>query len=212
MYVESQKWFYYAYDLDATSFKYGRIGGPDGLGCPSKYGAKTTGSSITVNAAAGTPFDPVNVGDMIVFFKPPDATPYIRKVATKASGAQITVDTAIDLGTVGVPFDFYPFKIGTGPGAGWHHVEMYSVMTLHVRIDNLAAAGGLDISIEGLVPNPLGPSGATVIQAKNYASAATEEIGITTVIGQLRVGVKGATGFAGTDSISMWVAGELRAR
>lgn len=208
MFLDSKQ-FLYNYDLDSLSYKYGRIGGASGLGCPGKYGAKTTGSSVTINAAAGTPFDPVNVGDLIVFFIPPD-TKSLRKIATKVSGAQITVDTAIDLGTVGVPFDFYPFRIGSAAGDGWHAVQAYSSMTVWVSIAAVAAAGGVDLTIEGLSPNLGGLTPVTLLPTKNYSVAGTEAINIGEVVQAIRVGVKGATGFAGTDSISVWMTGEVR--
>jgi hypothetical protein len=210
MYLDNRKYFYYQYDLDATTYKYGRLGGPTGLPCvkPDRYGAKTSGSSTTVTSAAGTPFDPVNVGDFLIFSIPPD-TKLLRKVATKTSGAQITVDSAIDLGTVGVPFDHWPFRIGATANDGWHQVQMYTSITVHIYIPTVAAAGGVDVQIETNSGDPATP---TVPYTQNFASATTETVNVAEVASALRVGVKGGSGFAGTDSITIWLQGEMRSR
>lgn len=210
MFMEGKQ-FYYNYDLDSLSYKYGRIGDSTGLGIPGRYGVTTVGSSTTVTAVtAGAliAFSMVKVGDIIVFEQPPD-TKIIRKVATKVSAGEITVDTAVNL-SAGAFFFFYPFTIGTAAGNGWHHVQAYSSATIWVRIDTLAAAGGLDISIEGRSPNIGGSS--TTLLTKNYAATGTEAINIGEVVGAVRVGVKGGSGFAGTDVFSIWMTGEIRTR
>jgi hypothetical protein len=85
---------------------------------------------------------------------------------------------------------------------------MYSELTVHVRIDTLAAAGGMDISIEGQSGNVGGLP--TVLLAQNFPTTGTTEINIGEVINYLRVGVAGHSGFAGTDSISIWATGLMR--
>jgi hypothetical protein len=201
------KQFFYNHDVDALTYKYGRIGGPTGLGCPGKYGAVTSGSSTTVTAATGTPFDPVLPGDLIVFYTPPD-TKTLRKVATKVSGSEITVDTAIDLGTTGRMFDFLPVRIGANAGDGWHSVQAYSAITVWVSISLYAATGGIDVTIEALTPN-LGNAPVT-ISTTNYTATGTASIDVSKVVGYLRVGLKAGSGFAGTDAVSVWMTGEVR--
>ena len=201
------KQFFYNHDVDALTYKYGRIGGPTGLACPGKYGAVTTGSSVTVNAVTGTPFDPILAGDLIIFFIPPD-TRTLRKVATKVSGAQITVDTAIDLGTSGRMFEFYPVRVGTGAGDGWHSVQAYSAISIWVRISAYAATGGIDVTIEALTPNI--DNAPVTISTTNYTATGTAVINVAEVVGQLRVGLKAGSAFAGTDAVSVWMTGEVR--
>lgn len=200
------KQFYYNYDLDATTYKYGRIGGPQGLPVQGKYGLSTVGSSTTVTAVAGTPFDPVNIGDVIVFQK--GETRIIRKVATKASGSSITVDTAVDLSGGYAGWFFYPFRIGTAATDGWHAIHPYSAVTIWVSITALSAAGGIDFTIEAASPNI--DNAPVTVFTKNYAAAGTEAINIGEVAQALRIGLKGGSGFAGTDSITVWMTGEVR--
>jgi hypothetical protein len=207
MFLET-KHFYYQYDLDAVTFKYGRLGDPQGHWIQGKYGLQTTGSSITVDRffTSGNPFGPVKVGDVIQFFLPPD-TNYIRKVATKPSNIQITVDTAVDLGVTGLGWQFWPFRIGATNADGWHPVHHDAQLSVFVNWAT-KASDGLDISISGLGPHntPL------ALVAKSYLSAGTDEIPITTPVTALRVGVKAANAFSGTDSISIWLTQRLPRR
>lgn len=207
MYRESIKQFFYNYDNDATTFKYGRLGGPAGYSCPGSFGAKTTGSTTTVDAVAGTPFDPLRVGDVLVFRTL--TGPVLRRVATKVSGAQITVDTAIDLGAVGVFFDFYPWRIGAAATDGWHHVQMYDSMTVFFAMPTVAATGGVAWQIEGRAPS-IGDPAPFVLELGTQATAGSFDVPISASVSAIRVGVRGVSDFTGTDSVSVWVAGDMR--
>ena len=207
--MRESKQFYYAYDLDATTYKYGRLGGPGGLPVQGKYGLETSGSSTTVTAVAGTPFDPVTALDMIVIVK--GETKYTRKVATKVDGTEITIDSAVDLTGGYSGWFFYPWRIGATNADGWHQVTGYEEMTVHIVIPTVAAAGGVDVQIQGLSPN-LGGSPVT-LWSNNYAAATTgDNVEIGEELLALRVGVKGGSGFAGTDDINIWMTGRVRGR
>src|SRR5688572_16546503 len=142
--------FYYQYDLDATTYKYGCYLEPVEGGGASGYGVQTSGSSVTVNAVAGTPLDPVTVGDRIWFFKS-GGTILKRKIATKPSGAQITVDSAVDLSGGISKWVFEPFRIGVEVTDGWINVNGYSKRTILLSTDTIDAAGGLDLTIQGRI-------------------------------------------------------------
>lgn len=207
MFLDTKR-FYYQYDMDSTSYKYGRLGDNHGFAVQGGLYAKTSGASTTVTAVSGTPFDPMNAGDVIVFYVTPGVGT-IRKVATKVSGSEITIDSAITIAAAGCHFDFYPFKIGTTTADGWHHTQMYSGMTLNVNVATVAAAGGISMSVEivgagGLMVTPI------VVLERSYTAAGTEAIVIEPQARALRVGLKGNTGFAGTDVVSISLTGEMR--
>lgn len=198
------KTFYKNYDLDATTLKYGRIGDGTGLPVQGKYGLTGNGST-TVTAVAGTPFDPVLVGDLLDLFAPNDIA-LSRKVAAKASGSSITTDASVATNTYPA-WQFWPFRIGATAADGWHYCD-YKTKSILVSIVTVAAAGGVDISIEGRggslsdVPH--------VLLAKNYAVATTEALVFSQDVAQIRVGVKGGTGFAGTDDITISLSADPR--
>jgi len=202
-----RKRFYETYDLDALTYKYGRIGGPAGLPCQGQGGVKTTGSSTTVTSVTDTvpvlPFGAVNVGDLITFVVPPEVQ-YSRKVATKTSGDQISVDSAVTLaGTAS--WYWYPFRIGTTSEYGWHHVSEYRALTVYFDIATLAS-GGVGYSIETRMEG----SNPVVLKEGSFSSPGTYAVQIEEVVSALRVGLKAVSSYAGTDSISVWVAGDLR--
>ncbi len=202
--------FYYQYDLGANTYKYGRIAS---FPVQGQYGVYTVGSSTTVvSTGAANAFGPVKVGDIIVFMQFPE-TQTIRKVATKVSNAEITVDTAIDLSLTGSltgwpGWFFYPFTIGATTADGWHHVSALREKEVLVNIATLNAVGGMDISIEGLGAD----FGSTpiVLLEKHYAAAITDDIVVPEVLKAIRVGVKATALFAGADSITIELMGRTR--
>jgi len=199
--------FYKNYDLDATTYKYGRFRDQiQGVG-----GVKTTGSSVTVNAVTsgiGT-FSGVKVGDLIVFYRS-DTLIDVRKIATKPSNDQITVDTAVNLDNSGAGFGawfFQSFDIGTTSADGWLPVQKFgSKKGVRVVIATLNAAGGMDVSIESkgyafdTVP--------VVLIEQHYDVPKTEHFPVPEEVLSLRVGVKGTTGFAGADDVSIYLIGD----
>jgi hypothetical protein len=206
MFLDGNKQFYYGHDVDTNTLKYGRLGSPSGHMVSGKNGVETSGSSTTVTAIDGTPFDPVGVGDVIVFTEVPD-TKTIRTVATKTSGAEITVDSAIDLSN-GAAFFFYPFRIGTTNSDGWHHVAAYSAITVHANLSALASTGGIDLVIEGGGGSSLGIL-PTIQETVNFAAVGTLQVQIDKVFPFLRVGVKAGTSAGAGDSLDVWAVGEM---
>lgn len=210
------KYFFRSYDLaSASAFIYGRCGGPQGYPAQGKHGIQTTGSSTSITAAVATvyPFAPVNVGDELTIFTPPEVR-YTRWVATKVDDQNITVDTAIDLSTATAAWYFTPFRKGSTASDGWHEVSAYRAMTLYFDIPTLVASGGVDYSVEGLIQgsNPIAltdPRTGDALQG-TFDKAGTYTMEIESVIHKLRVGLKAHTASAGTDSISVWVSGDLR--
>lgn len=112
---------------------------------------KTTGSSVTTNEATASsgPFSVVAVNDVIYAAVP--ATPVVpavpRNVVTKASAAQITVDTVWDLGTTGVNFAYKNAVCGTGATAGFIDVSGLTAEMIYFRLDALAGTS-VDLQIE----------------------------------------------------------------
>lgn len=207
-----QLYFYRQYDLDSTSFKYGRLR----RARPGQGGIKTSGSSTTVDAITagiGT-FASVTVGDILLIYD--RETKYERKVASVVSPDQITVDSAlnIDNSGAGVPSWYVmPFEIGTADTDGWQSCEHLVQESKKVRIEAPAiqAAGGLDIQIETLDPG-FSSRPSVVLGPVNFpaSAAVAKEYSVPELCRAIRLGVKGASGFAGTDSITAWLIGEPR--
>lgn len=116
------------YDVDSTTLTYcrteGASGGPFDSPIVGSSRIKTVGSSTTVTefTAGALPFSSVAVGDILVIqtTNPPGAVQTLRAVTAKASGASITVDTAIDLSAAGgFQFGFYKHRCGTTSADGW---------------------------------------------------------------------------------------------
>ncbi len=221
--MKDRKIFYLNYDLDATTFKYGKITAPAG-GFQGYEGIKTTGASTTIDAvtAGKRPFGHMSVGDYILFYIGETPTTR-RRVLTKPSDDQITISGAnVNLGAGITSWYFFPFKIGVTTEDGAHGVEAYETAFVEIEIPTIAAAGGVDISLEIRGRSPA--SQWFVLLAKTYAAAPAVDVievnkkdatgipagGWPNVIGSVRLGLKGNTGFAGTDDISAWLTGNPR--
>lgn len=201
------KYFYYLYDLDATTYKYGRVGDAAGGTIQGKYGLSTVGSSTTVTASGGNAFDPVKVGDILSILK--NEVRFIRKVTAKASATSITVDSAIDLSSGNIAWWFWPFTIGTAIENGWHYAGNYQTKRLEISAPTIQAAGGLDVQIEIAAQNP--NIAYESLTATNYpaASSVNASVDIPGVHAWVRAGVKGGSGFGGTDAITVQLVGVL---
>ncbi len=204
--MPEQVQFYDAYDMGSTSYNYGKIQGPyPGLG-----GVSTSGSSTTVTNAYAYGFDGVKVGDLIRF-KTSDVATTKRKIATVTSGTVIVVDSALTMATAR-PWSYMPFTIGTAITNGWHKVGHWAGgFTVHILATTIAAAGGVDVTIElrgeqNFRANP------NTIWTKNYAAADEDAVVVTEHASEMRVGVKGGSGFAGTDSITIFATGRKELR
>jgi hypothetical protein len=203
MFTEHKRFFYL--NDPGASLTYGRIGDPMGLPVRGRNGVETSGSSTTVTASDGTPFDPVSAGDLIHFLtgNPPEDEVTDRKVDTKTDGTEITVDSAVDL-SEGTPFFFEPFRSGTGDGDGWHGVRHWSAITVFADLVTLASTS-IDLVVEGLggpysTPVPLATATLSVV--------GKTPLEISSVVSRLRVGLK-ANGNMSGDEVTVWAVGEM---
>ena len=119
----------------------------------------TSGSSTTTTDFVATQdsFDAVAVGDIIM------ATGLIRQVTAKASADSITVDSAWDLGTAGVGWQFISYSCGTAATDGWLPSGTFHNNTYTLEITTLNATS-IDVRLEcrsaapGAAPVPVYPS------------------------------------------------------
>jgi len=223
--MKDRKLFYLNYDLDATTYKYGKITAPAG-GFQGFGGVKTTGTSTTIDAvtAGQKPFAPVLVGDYILFYIGETPTTR-RRVVTKPSDDQITISGAgVTLGAGIASWYFFPFRIGATDEDGGHSVEGYETAFLELDFATIIAGGGVDVSAEirGRSPAskwnvfftknyPVGTPIRDVIEInKKDAAGGISAGGWPELIGSVRVGLKGGTDFVGTDDLSVFLTGSPR--
>lgn len=193
--------FYLNYDLDSASYKYGRIMGR----YPGHGGIKTTGSSITIDAVVtgAGPFAPLFVGDYVWLHV--GETVYKRRVATKPSNDQITVNTAVNLGTGTAAWYFLPFRIGTTAADGWQSTEGLTRALLLFDFATISDAVDVSVEVRGRAP---GEAPKPVFTASYPAATPVlKALEITELVGSLRVGLKAATTFAGTDDLTVSLKG-----
>jgi hypothetical protein len=204
----TNRYFFYDYDLDALTYKYGRVNDS----CQGHGGVETSGSSTTVTGVASTqpplPFGPLQVGYLVVFCQPPD-TQYLRKVATKTSGAEITVDSAVTLTATGAWY-YYPVNIGATSVHGWRKCSDYLSLQVNFSVETLASSGGIGYSIEGYTGDDPSSVVPVVFKQDTITSVGTLVVPVTDAFLFLRVGLKAGSAFAGTDSISVWMTGDQR--
>ncbi len=136
--------FAHLYDVDSASLTYcvvtGQNGDPFGAPRPGSSNIKTTGTSTTVTefTSGALPFADLSVGDTIIVPKDNSAIPTTQTViiTAKASGASITVSTALTLtGTLGHPFTWMKQTCGTAITNGWVTVSSMSTVALTVQYD-----------------------------------------------------------------------------
>jgi hypothetical protein len=197
-----QKWFYQDYDLDATTYKYGKLSDwRQGWG-----GFSTSGSSTTVTAATagiGT-FAPLAVGDKVRFLI---ASGWVERVVTAvASPDSITVSSAIDASGGFSAWNYRSRSIGTAITSGLHSLAGLVDVTLYVNWVT-KAADSIVLSIE------------TVNQGDQLAHRLYDEITLSAAgvvlpfdiedaVHQLRVGVKAGSSAAGTDVFNAYLEGK----
>jgi hypothetical protein len=194
-----------SYDTLSTSLVYGRIDGPNqGYGGVELVSASTTVNATT--AGIGT-FSPVAVGDFIWFMN--GETVIKRKVATKPSNDQITIDSTPGVTKSVAGWYFSPFKSGGTATDGWIPVHKFQgKVSVLVNIVSLGDAGGVTLQIEGKGDSV--DSAAVILANRAYAQAeapVSEEFAVPTNCAAIRVGLKGTSGFAGTDDITVLVEG-----
>lgn len=208
--AQQQRTYVRTYDLDATSYIYCVTSEPLAT---SGFRATTVGSSTTVTAVSpADAFDRVTVGDDLLFVV--GGTQYLRRVATKASSASITVDTAVTLtATVGSPFLIQTRTCGTTVSDGWVPTTGMDEKMVKVETATLTGTGGVDVSVECR----LGGNATAPIQlvTGNITSTTAPNAGDVFVIPEpcssIRVGLKwGTANGAGPDSVSAYFIGYRR--
>lgn len=199
-----QKWFYQDYDLDATTYKYGKLSAErQGYG-----GFSTSGSSTTVTAATtgiGT-FAPLAVGDKVRFLI---ATGWVeRTVAAVASPDSITVSSALDASGGFSAWYYRSRSIGTAIDSGIHSIAHLEDVTLYINWVT-KAADSIVMSIEGMNP---GAQLAHRLYDEVTLSAAGVVLpyDIEDAVGGLRVGIKAGATFTGTDVFNAYLVGKER--
>lgn len=199
------KQYFKDYDPGAA-YVYGRLGSPDGLPVPGKWGVETAGSSTTVTASAGTPFAPLEtkLGSIIVFMTPRPDGKIVRRVTGWTSATQIAVDTAVNL-PAGTAWFWYPFDSGTAADDGWHLVSDLKEMTVYADLTTLASTS-IDVRLEA----GGGPfSTPVILSTTNLSGVGKAAIAVDPVVQSLRVGLL-ANGNAAGDVISVWLEGRQR--
>lgn len=180
----------YAKDVTGTSYTYcklvGKNGDPFAAGNVGRGTIETSGSSTTVveSVTGSNPFTEVAVGDLLVIQI--GSTVYRRAVTARASAASITVDAAIDLGTVGVSWTWYQQKCGTGAEDGWLDAGAAYQINVLYQIDTINATS-IDTSLECRLG---GMSAATIGTASKTTTGVTADVLMSGVWDECRVGLK----------------------
>ena len=204
--MAQQVQFYSSYDLDSTSYKYGRITGPfQGEGGVTA----DTSTTVTADATARNPFAGLKAGDLL-WFRTAEQTVVKRKLATATSTTSL-VSSGAALAFTSIPWHSLPFTIGTGLTNGWHRIAHFrpGSVTVHILIPTVAAAGGVVVNIEVRGSGNF-QADPNEVWSKTYAAADEDAVIVTETASDLRVGVKGGSGFGGTDVISVFMTGVLR--
>jgi hypothetical protein len=115
---------------------------------------ETSSSSTTVTAVTGTPFDAVAVGDEITASGP--LGNFTRVIRAKASGASITVDSAVNLDVAnGYGWTYRALTCGNSNSSGWIRLNG-TRHNVSLAVRDSTATGGVDFSIEGRYREGLG--------------------------------------------------------
>ena len=210
--MPEQVQFYSSYDLDATSYKYGRITGPfQGNGGLEAAGSTTvTGTTPADSNTPSNPFAGLKAGDGL-WLRTAERTVVKRKIATLNSPTSIVISGAA-MTFSGIPFKYLPFTIGTGLTNGWHRIAHWArEKTLHILIPTVAAADGVVVNVEVRGQGNF-QADPNQVWTKTYLDAAEDAIQINQLGSDLRVGVKGGSGSAGTDDISIFMVGRKELR
>lgn len=203
--------FYRWDNVENTNYRYGKF---ERFWVPGRKRLTTSGSSTTVvtTISSSGVLKDVKVGDLVRMQRDVYSLTGrdIVKITAKASDNSMTVSTAVnwDNSAAGyAPWEYLIAEVpASGTAAGWFYVGDCAAKTIYPVITTVAAAGGIDLTVEGKTRN----GDISTLYSVNYAAAAD---GIPIQIGSdalefLRVGVKGGSGFAGTDDITITFEGE----
>ena len=207
----TRKALFQQYDLtDTSNYVYGLFGDLR----PMRKPVKTTGSSATVDevTSGDNPFDEVDVASEIVVVPGADATAQVRFVAAKASGAQITIDSAANWENSGNGrhASFRKFFSGTTASDGWFGVRSMRRKTLIVTVHSFNATSLL-LRVEGRIKGSQGEP--ALILARTYTAVTLGDsvnfpIEIAEGVDEIRVGWKHGGADAGANKVSVYFVGE----
>lgn len=203
--------FVTAYDLDATDPTYcvttGQNGNPWAAPRVGPSNIKTSGSSATVTEVTtdSLPFALLGVGDQIF------VNGNVRYITAKASGASITVNSAVNIENsgAGYPFQWNDVACGTAATDGWIPVNGASVIKVSVQVDQLNVTGGINVTIQckdnthDTVPITIYPdpndSSAEESHTMNYTAVQANSYSVPVPWDACRVGLEIGTADDGGD-------------
>lgn len=216
-------------DLDETSFEYCRLLGasraPDSPAFAAVGTIETSGSSTTVTEeVSGTlPFENVSVGDELEIRSSEHVVVaaavvtrvgeiFRRVVTAKASGASITVHTALNI--TKATFTYRKLECGTAATNGWVPTGGSSSVSFSIHVDQINTTSGVTVQAEC---ENIGSSSSPIpLWSKVYTTATddlVEFIGVQ--CDRMRVGSKltstddGSDTGAAAEQISLYVRGRM---
>lgn len=182
-----------SYDVASTGYIYCRLLGtnanPFGAEIQGVGLAKTTGSSANIAEAVAdaNPFAGLAVGDILIFRIA--GVTYQRRIITYTSDSAVVVNTAIDLGSTGVPFTYLKQSCGTAATDGWIDVALSGEINFVRDITTINAT-----SIESQVECRVNGTGAIILDTKTIGTTgAYSYIVPTAAWDACRLGVKVST-------------------
>lgn len=184
-------------DVTSTSYTYCEYSG-----WRSGVGAKTTGSSTTVTAVSGTPFQSFGVGDEISVIpgSPLTTSPVTRKVTGVASSTSITISgSAVDWSD-GYAFQWRHRTCGTAASDGAVSTNLLVDKSIQLCVNTINATS-LTFVIEARASRS--STFGALLSATNttYTAVGCETIPIPDLVTEIRLGVK-ETGDAGAQSVT----------
>lgn len=199
----------YDWDVDSDTVTYPKLVGQNGRSCPPAAIAgpskiETSGSSATVteSVSGALPFTELLVGDVLAVRRPSGAVD-LRVIDAKASGASITVHSAVDWSTE-FAWSWYSFAEGTAVTDGWVDTSGLQELAVEVLYEQGDLATGLNFQVEcksstlggeGLIVYPIettdgcGLGAYDAGQCQLATDPVTATIPITPPCAALRVGV-----------------------
>jgi len=190
--------FVATYDVASTSYIYCTTSALK----PGTANIETSGSSTTVTAVSGTPFESLAVGDDIQVTLAGVATR--RRLTAKASAISVTVDSAINLDVDnGYGFQWNDVTCGTAATNGWIPVSGLRNKAVQINLDTINAAS-IEWKIQGRVKG--GATAADITNETSWTAANAQVVVIPEELDAIRVGVKVTTDSA-AQSFSAYFQG-----
>lgn len=186
------------YDVASTSYIYCTTSALK----PGTANIETSGSSATVTAVSGTPFESLAVGDDIQVTLAGVATR--RRLTAKASAISVTVDSAINLDVDGgYGFQWNDVTCGTAATNGWIPASGFRNKSVQIVLDTINATS-VEWKIQGRVRG--GATAADLTNETSWTAANSQVVVIPEELDAIRVGVKVTTD-GGAQSFSAYFQG-----